>query len=194
MNQKILFANGKKKIKMKKNALDPVDFEEEKRKDPKYKTELCKSFLENGFCVYGNKCRFAHGKNELMTKSSGTNYKKKPCKSFIETGFCPYGSRCNFKHDERSLEEIVLPYYFVNTFIKNTIPPGKRLKIFEEITEHNCERSSISTEENDSESSTEDNSYFTNVSYLNIKGCAFNKFDPRNQPFVRPPFVPYIIM
>ena len=29
MNQSKLFVNGKQKIKMKKNAMDPVDFEEE---------------------------------------------------------------------------------------------------------------------------------------------------------------------
>ena len=40
MNQSKLFVNGKQKIKMKKNAMDPVDFAEEKRKDPKYKSEL----------------------------------------------------------------------------------------------------------------------------------------------------------
>ena len=45
MNKK-LFTNGKKKkLKMKKDALEPVNFEEERLKDPKYKTELCKSWI-----------------------------------------------------------------------------------------------------------------------------------------------------
>ena len=146
MNSQKLFANGKKNLKMKKNAMDPVDFEEEKRKDPKYKTELCKKFMETGFCAYGNKCRFAHGKHELMTKPINTNYKKKMCKSFQETGFCPYGSRCNFKHDERKLNEINLPYFYVNLFIKNEIHSGKRLQIFEDITSDNCSTSTLSNE------------------------------------------------
>ena len=146
MNSQKLFANGKKNLKMKKNAMDPVDFEEEKRKDPKYKTELCKKFMETGFCVYGNKCRFAHGKHELMTKPINTNYKKKMCKSFQETGFCPYGSRCNFKHDERKLNEINLPYLYVSLFIKNEIHSGKRLQIFEDITSDNCSTSTLSNE------------------------------------------------
>lgn len=150
MNQKKLFANGKKNLKMKKNAMDPVDFEEERRKDPKYKTELCKKWVETNFCAYGNKCRFAHGKHELVNKTQSNNYKKKLCKSFQETGFCPYGSRCNFKHDERKLNEINLPYFFVNLFIKNEIHSGKRLKIFEEITSDNCSTSTLSNEENTS--------------------------------------------
>lgn len=36
--------------------------------DPKYKTELCKSFIAKGMCRYKYKCRFAHGINDLMKK------------------------------------------------------------------------------------------------------------------------------
>ena len=56
--------------------------EEEHRKDPKYKTELCQKYMETGNCPYGIKCRFAHGKKELISKIIGINYKKKPCKKF----------------------------------------------------------------------------------------------------------------
>lgn len=38
----------KKKQKVKKDKV-------------KYKTELCKTFSEKGYCPYGRKCRFAHG-------------------------------------------------------------------------------------------------------------------------------------
>lgn len=126
----------KKKLKLKKNALDKVDFEEEKKNDPKYKTELCKSFMENNFCQYGNKCRFAHGEDELVIKDKISNYKKKLCKSFFNDGFCPYGIRCNFQHDQRKYTEIKLPFYFINLLIyrKPKLNTGKRLKIFEEIT------------------------------------------------------------
>ena len=74
-NEKCKF--NKKKLKMKKNAMDPVNFEEERKNDPKYKTELCKSFMETNFCVYGNKCRFAHGFKELVVKKQINNYKQK---------------------------------------------------------------------------------------------------------------------
>lgn len=33
----------------------------------KHKTELCKTFSELGYCNYGQKCRFAHGKHELVS-------------------------------------------------------------------------------------------------------------------------------
>lgn len=32
----------------------------------KHKTELCNTFSELGYCNYGDKCRFAHGKEELV--------------------------------------------------------------------------------------------------------------------------------
>lgn len=154
-----LFVNGKKiKIKMKKNAMEPVDFEEEKKKDPKYKTELCKSWIEKGYCVYGFKCRFAHGEEELVAKTTTvTNYKKKPCKSFFERGFCPYGSRCNYKHEERKISDIKMPYYFINLFMKNKIVPGKRLKVFQDITnEHKKKKTKEKESSSGSTSSNED--------------------------------------
>ena len=126
----------KKKLKMKKNAMDPVNFEEEKKNDPKYKTELCKSFMETNFCCYGNKCRFAHGYKELVVKKQINHYKQKTCNSFFNKGYCPYGSRCNFKHDERKLDQIGVPYYFSH-LISLHLPQLKtcsRLNVFTDIS------------------------------------------------------------
>ena len=126
----------KKKLKMKKNAMDPVNFEEERRNDPKYKTELCKSFMETNFCVYGNKCRFAHGYNELVIKKQINHYKQKHCNSFFNKGYCPYGIRCNFKHDERKLDQIRIPYYYSH-LISLHLPQLKtcrRLNVFQNIS------------------------------------------------------------
>ncbi len=133
-NQK--FKNNKKKLKMKKNAMDPVNFEEERKNDPKYKTELCKSFMESNFCVYGNKCRFAHGFKELVRKNPINNYKQKTCNSFHNKGYCPYGNRCNFKHDERKLEQIGVPYYFSHLISLHfpQLKTCKRLNVFQEIS------------------------------------------------------------
>lgn len=36
--------------------------------ETKFKTEMCKNWSETGRCNYGNKCRFAHGKDELVTR------------------------------------------------------------------------------------------------------------------------------
>jgi len=110
------------KFKLKKNALEEVDIEKEWRKDPKYKTELCKSFEAKGICVYGNKCRFAHGKNELFMKSFGiNNYKQKECLSFFTQGYCVYGNRCHFIHNEKSFYQIKRSYY---SYLLSIYPSG----------------------------------------------------------------------
>jgi hypothetical protein len=102
------------KIKLKKDAFDFVDCAREYQVDPKYKTELCKSFTEAGFCAYGNKCRFAHGKAELFDKTVNCKkYKQKECLSFFKNKYCCYGSRCHFKHEERKLPEIERSYHTI---------------------------------------------------------------------------------
>jgi hypothetical protein len=136
-----IFVNDKK-IKLKKHANDFVDFEQEKKNDPKYKTELCKSFSETNFCVYGNKCRFAHGRQELFGKPIDQNkYKVKECNSFKDNGFCMYGSRCNFKHYERKMDSIDISYFYYmmmtssEVFYKKKFHLGKRLPAFESYAE-----------------------------------------------------------
>jgi hypothetical protein len=106
-------AKNVQKPKQKKNANDQVNLELEFKKDPKFKTEMCKSWGTKGYCVYGNKCRFAHGRHELFDKSSTNNkYKQKECLSFYQHGFCLYGPRCHFKHNEKSFTDINRSYYF----------------------------------------------------------------------------------
>ena len=76
-------------------------------KDPKYKTEICKNWERKGSCPYNNKCRFAHGKDELMLKEIETNpnYRARDCLNFFKYGYCNYGRRCCFRHDERKFNE-----------------------------------------------------------------------------------------
>ena len=107
-------------IELKKKSLIKNIIEEENKFDPKYKTELCKKFQNTGHCPYGFKCRFAHGKEELITKAQGANYKKKQCKTFQEKGYCPYGSRCSFRHDERKFSELAFSYYYLQLFLFKT--------------------------------------------------------------------------
>lgn len=65
----------------------------------RYKTELCRSFQENGTCKYGDKCQFAHGHNELRNMMRHPRYKTELCRTFHAAGYCPYGPRCHFVHD-----------------------------------------------------------------------------------------------
>lgn len=72
----------------------------------RYKTELCRSFTENGLCKYGSKCQFAHGVEEIRDLNRHPKYKTEPCRTFHTIGFCPYGIRCHFVHngeEERKL-------------------------------------------------------------------------------------------
>ena len=62
----------------------------------RYKTELCRSFQENGICKYGEKCQFAHGTHELRNMMRHPKYKTELCRTFHAAGYCPYGPRCHF--------------------------------------------------------------------------------------------------
>lgn len=62
----------------------------------KYKTEICKNW-EAGFCEFGDKCVFAHGRMEIREKSY---YKTKRCRQFFESGYCMFGNKCLFQHLE----------------------------------------------------------------------------------------------
>ncbi|CAF0859781.1 unnamed protein product [Brachionus calyciflorus] len=65
----------------------------------RYKTELCRTYQENGICKYGDKCQFAHGAGELRNMSRHPKYKTDLCRTFHASGYCPYGPRCHFVHD-----------------------------------------------------------------------------------------------
>lgn len=63
-----------------------------------YKTEMCRSHTEIGYCKYGDKCQFAHSEAELRYVQRHPKYKTETCKTFWEEGSCPYGKRCCFIH------------------------------------------------------------------------------------------------
>lgn len=61
----------------------------------KFKTEMCKNWMDTGFCEFQSACSFAHGNHELQKKSDvPKNYKTKMCKKFHKDLYCPYGARC----------------------------------------------------------------------------------------------------
>lgn len=104
--------------------------EEQKRIDPKYKTELCNTFSELGRCNYGFKCRYAHGVEELVPKVTPPYYKQRICKSFFEKGYCKYGKRCNYIHNKDIYEKVNPLILFCCIYKFN------RLKVFREITQN----------------------------------------------------------
>jgi len=67
--------------------------------DPRRKTELCKLHMIGKQCPYGDKCNFAHGENELKSRSfTHPNYKTVKCRNFYMDGYCCFGARCQFIH------------------------------------------------------------------------------------------------
>ncbi|PVU89149.1 hypothetical protein BB561_005520 [Smittium simulii] len=63
-----------------------------------FKTELCNKWMTTGRCIYGDLCRFAHGKDELRNRIRHPKFRTKICKTFSKTGYCPYENRCDFVH------------------------------------------------------------------------------------------------
>jgi len=90
------------------NPEERRQFVEEYRR--KYKTEMCKNWELRGRCKFGDKCCFAHGRDELKAKVlTHVKYKTKPCKQYHQSGYCPYGQRCQYLH-----KEAVQPNVFCN--------------------------------------------------------------------------------
>lgn len=83
------------------------DIEDELGHQDRYKTELCRSWHENGTCRYGSKCQFAHGPNELRPVMRHPKYKTELCRSWVETGSCPYGRRCRFIHQDNPTDAAI---------------------------------------------------------------------------------------
>ena len=71
---------------------------------------MCKNFELYGTCKYGDKCSFAHGKQQIMNKTDvSASYKTRICKKYVNNGYCPYGLRCQFIHDEREMAQNLSP-------------------------------------------------------------------------------------
>jgi hypothetical protein len=102
----------------------------------KYKTELCKYFEINGYCKYGDKCAYAHGKENLRSKvTNSTAYRTRKCVQFFENGYCPYGNRCQFAHQVKS-NIINNPYDRKMTY-KKTLETISKLENIENIKKLN---------------------------------------------------------
>mmetsp|Transcript_9253 Transcript_9253/g.13671 ORF Transcript_9253/g.13671 Transcript_9253/m.13671 type:complete len:736 (-) Transcript_9253:240-2447(-) len=81
----------------------------EKRKQLRYKTELCREYSNNSTCAFGNACHYAHGESELRRnrlvdlRDAGlvdlATHRVKLCFDWCATGDCPFGNRCRDIHD-----------------------------------------------------------------------------------------------
>ena len=109
----------------------------------KYKTELCKNWIETGKCRYSVRCMFAHGHHELVSAQSipevPISYKTQLCGKFHKEFYCNYGTRCVYIHDERSLEDLPSSYYGKNLTLldermRNSATNSRRLPVFEQLT------------------------------------------------------------
>jgi hypothetical protein len=83
-----------KASKPKKKSAAPIPDLNQNTYKVKYKTELCRNFELQGVCKFGESCCYAHGMQELRSKTHlNSNYKSKICKHFHGEGGCPYGLR-----------------------------------------------------------------------------------------------------
>ena len=89
--------------------------------NPRYKTALCKKYLQAQSCPYGDKCQFAHGEQELRTfnghsqnmmyalgmntknQNNMLNYKIVKCKNWEKDKSCKYGAHCTFAHGDEEI-------------------------------------------------------------------------------------------
>jgi len=79
------------------------------------KTRLCSKYHQFGICPYADKCKFAHGYQELASNlhcecsvgvsspSAHQNYKTRLCMNWQDSGSCSFGDKCNFAHGHLEL-------------------------------------------------------------------------------------------
>jgi len=128
--------------------------EKEKMALEKYKTEMCKNYVETGKCSYSVRCMFAHGQHELVQKDvsalPGVPYKKVLCEKFHQENCCNYGTKCIYIHEERNLDTIASNYYQNGLMLLNSVSDlektsKRRLSIFASLSEDSVEISASLT-------------------------------------------------
>lgn len=82
-----------------------------------FKTRLCRRFEENGSCLFGRKCKWAHGYEQLrisLPNTSAPDYKTVLCEHYWTKGFCGKGKHCEYIHDlsERKVVYVQRPHKF----------------------------------------------------------------------------------
>eukprot|EP00347_Sterkiella_histriomuscorum_P005780 403355299 len=104
----------------------------------KYKTELCKNWENQGSCIFGDQCSFAHGLQQLHTKIDlPSKYKTRLCKKYQEELYCPYGVRCQFIHSERKTSDVSNESEFMKKQIFQPTPLDPKLPLYSDILSDN---------------------------------------------------------
>lgn len=68
------------------------------------KTRLCKNHDTPEGCKWGDRCHFAHGKDQLGTPMGpGSSFKTRLYVSFVAAGSCAFAGRCHFAHGKDEL-------------------------------------------------------------------------------------------
>lgn len=102
----------------------------------RYKTTLCKHFMQTGECQMAERCHFAHGEEDRRSKddplpnhaiglySSHSQhpppgyqyniYKTVLCNYFKQDGTCQFGDRCTFAHGESDLRAKFIPLTYAS--------------------------------------------------------------------------------
>jgi len=63
----------------------------------RYKSHLCKTFMKEGWCCYGDDCSFAHGSAELRPIT---------CRAYPN---CKFGRKCKFTHGSNNIYKETTP-------------------------------------------------------------------------------------
>lgn len=86
----------------------------------RYKTEMCKNFMELGVCRFDQKCFYAHSAQELNKATyKHEKYKTQLCKPFHSEGFCDFGARCAFIHTKPDVDAIIAQ---LEAFLASALP------------------------------------------------------------------------
>ena len=118
--------------------------------NPRYKTTLCKKYIQTQSCPYGEKCQFAHGEQELRPpnpqipnnllynpgmgnkgNNNYLNYKIVKCKNWEKDKTCKYGLHCTYAHGEEELRNKADNLYQMNQGFSVMMPviPGPNMDI-----------------------------------------------------------------
>lgn len=89
----------------------------------KFKTQMCKHYIDDNECPLKQFCQFAHGPEDLrqpndpLPKNFGksalgavhSNFKTEPCKNWTQTGECKFGEGCSFYHSDTDKRDLIDP-------------------------------------------------------------------------------------